>query len=1182
MNQQQATALIRNTLENSFDEKQYLHFLRELFNGQIDTSEDRTFDLFGQYIPDSFKNYVYRYKRLGTYTDAESNEIDLLVVILKRGSSLERARTMQRNFAAYHLKQRNKDTAIIAYTTQEANEWRFSMVRREAVVSFNEKDNLTIKEELTPVRRYSFLVGKHERSHTAQQQLLPILLEDKIDPTLNQLEEAFSIESVTKEFFERYKDLFLHLKEDLDRLITNYEQVRTEFTLKNINTSDFSKKLLGQIVFLYFLQKKGWLGVNKDANWGSGPKNFLRQIFDKTLGNYTNFFNDVLEPLFYEGLAIERENNFYPNLGVHIPFLNGGLFEPMKNYDWKNIDILIDNDIFKQVLETFDLYNFTVREDEPLEKEVAVDPEMLGKVFENLLEIKDRKSKGAFYTPREIVHYMCQESLINYLSTAMQGEISYKDLSTFIRVGEQVVQNDIAKENGTVSYTYQMPKSIRSSAPKLDEALAQIKVCDPAVGSGAFPVGMMQEIVKAREVLTTYIGASEKRTIYTFKRQAIQESIYGVDIDSSAIDIAKLRLWLSLVVDEDDYQDIKPLPNLDYKIIGGNALLGYPYQKPNLESFEILKQKFFNETNNQEKNTIRVEIDATLNKIFSNTKKSLGYQVDMDFRINFSEVFTIKDGFDIIIGNPPYLRIQGIQKESPELAKAYKKLFTSATGSFDLYVLFVEQGLEILNPNGQLNFIMPDKWTNAGFGKGLRKVISQGREEKKGLKDTKLSGKHAQKIISFGEYQIFNASTYSSILWLTKQSNPHLQYFVFNQDLLTSYQLANSLNQLDDVSFSYIKYETLTEIAWVLTNNAIGNILQKISVYSRSLSQIFSQMYQGIATSKDSVYFLSNCTIKENLVEGYSKELDKFVTIERGLMKPLLKGDQVHRYESLQTKNYVLFPYIIQYNEEKENSIIMSPSYIQKEFPQGWSYLLSCEEVLKSRENGKLSNNQDWYRYIYPKNSTLFDKEKLVSPDISLGGNFAYDQDGQFYMTTTVYGYIKNQQITEDYRFWLGLMNSKLVWFYIQQTGTVLANGYYRYKPAYLDNFPVPEIINPQLEKLVIILVDYVCYIKKHINIKLAAHARDAVMASYFEQIIDALVYELYFPNEIHEAGHQFIQVLQKENLPEIKSLQDPQHLRVIRQIFEHLFHTEHPLRKSLFFLDSLELIRIIEGKNEN
>ena len=195
--------------------------------------------------------------------------------------------------------------------------------------------------------------------------------------------------------------------------------VRGEFAAKNIDTTTFAKRLLGQIVFLYFLQKKGWLGVGRGEAWGSGPKDFLQRLFKGDIIPYTNFYDDVLEPLFYDALAREHTDNYSPHLKRRVPFLNGGLFEPINSYDWVNVDIPLPNTLFESIFKTFSTYNFTVREDEPLEREVAVDPEMLGKVFENLLEVTDRKSKGAFYTPREIVHYMCQESLINYLDTSL-------------------------------------------------------------------------------------------------------------------------------------------------------------------------------------------------------------------------------------------------------------------------------------------------------------------------------------------------------------------------------------------------------------------------------------------------------------------------------------------------------------------------------------------------------------------------------------------------------------------------------------------------------------------------------------------------------------------------------------------------------------------------------------------
>ena len=601
-----AKRLIRETFEKRFDEVRFSYFIRELLNG---FDERKAHTQSGQYLYTGFRESVEKLHRLGTYADPDGQKIDILVVYLAKDHSLDYARTMQRNLVAHHLKKRDyKNAALVAYVAPSAENWRFSLVRMDYELAIDEETGrVNPKEKLTPARRFSFLVGENEPNHTAQQQLIDILKNDRKNPTLDALEKAFEIETVTKQFFADYKARFLELQEELEGIRTRDAAVAKEFADKNLDTANFAKKLLGQIVFLYFLQKKGWLGVERGDAWGAGPKNFLSALFKKRAQG--NFFDEVLEPFFYEALAIERPDNFYAPLNCKIPFLNGGLFEPIHGYDWKNTKIPLDNALFAKIFETFDLYNFTVREDEPLEKEVAVDPEMLGKVFENLLEVRDRKSKGAFYTPREIVHYMCQESLIQYLHTVLNDKKSYtklgsaqsdflgnekirgqlaitqtsdfpaiakEDIAIFIRKGELALEYEAARKAGMKSQKPVLPKNISEYAEKLDQALADVKICDPAIGSGAFPVGMMQEIVRARAVLTDHLSSADEsaRSRYNFKRHAIQESIYGVDIDPGAVEIAKLRLWLSLVVDEEDYETIQPLPNLDYKIVAGNSLLG--------------------------------------------------------------------------------------------------------------------------------------------------------------------------------------------------------------------------------------------------------------------------------------------------------------------------------------------------------------------------------------------------------------------------------------------------------------------------------------------------------------------------------------------------------------------------------------------------------------------------------
>ena len=768
MNKESAKKLIRKTFQNSFNKNDLIYFIKNLLNRY---DESKAFHLHGCYIPDSFKDYIKSYERIGTYTDPEGKKIDILIVHLKRETTIDRARTAQRNFVARYLKERDeKDAGLVAFVSPREEDWRFSFVKMEYKFEKTPKGDVKVKEEFTPARRYSFLVGKNESSHTAQSCFVDILINDIHNLKLNEIEEAFNIEKVTKEFYEKYRNLFFQVKDALDEIVKKDEEIRQEFQEKRVNVVDFSKKLLGQIVFLYFLQKKGWFGVPKGNDWGEGDKKFLRNLFDIAKKENKNYFNKFLEPLFYEALRIERPKDYYAQFNCRIPFLNGGLFDPLNDYDWQDTDIGIPNEIFSNshntkegdigtgILDIFDRYNFTVKEDEPLEKEVAIDPEMLGKVFENLLEVKDRKSKGTYYTPREIVHYMCQQSLINYLYTEVNSEqksrikeekiqmkllgkpdpiqqsliiekdsniTSKEEIEKLIKYGDATIENDnhvATKGEETKTYSFKLPESISKNAEIIDAALKCIRVCDPAIGSGAFPVGMMNEIIRARNALTPYLllqgeeTIKQHRTIYNFKRHAIKNCLYGVDIDPGAVEIAKLRLWLSLIVDEEDIEQIKPLPNLDYKIICGNSLLGVERNLENWKLFaklEELKPLFFNETNTNKKQDYKMQIDRLISDISNGHK-------DFDFEVYFSEVFHEKNGFDVVIANPPYgSLLDSVQK------KLMKNNYLFSTFS-DISSPFIEKSFNLLKNNGNLVFIITYAITfNKKFSKN-RALIANG------------------------------------------------------------------------------------------------------------------------------------------------------------------------------------------------------------------------------------------------------------------------------------------------------------------------------------------------------------------------------------------------------------------------------------------------------------------------
>ncbi len=870
MDKQTARSIVRKTLEKPFDKENFTYLIKNVLHNM---SEEKSFAYTGSFIFHAFSDSVGKLERIGKYEDHTGRTVDVLIVHLKKETSLERARTMQRNYIAKYLNGSRdgqlKDAALVAFVAPTGKDWRFSFVKMD--YRFNEEGK--IKEDLTPARRFSFLVGEHENSHTAQSQLLPLLMDDKSEPDLGKLEDAFSIERVTKEFFEKYRNLFLHLKDSLDAIIEKYADAKGEFTAKNIDTGDFAKKLLGQIVFLYFLQKKGWFGVKRGEEWGAGSKRFLRELFDKKHSDYNNFFNDILEPLFYEALRAERGgvDDYYSQFDCRIPFLNGGLFDPIGDYDWVKTEILLPNELFSNsretkegdkgdgILDIFDRYNFTVKEDEPLEKEVAIDPEMLGKVFENLLEVKDRKSKGTYYTPREIVHYMCQESLIGYLATEIEGEVTREDIERLIRYGEAVVENeshvaDIGRETGT--YPSKLPESIRSSTAQIDEKLASIRVCDPAVGSGAFIVGMMNEIVKARGALTPYIQKNGERTAYDFKRHAIRECLYGVDIDASAVDIAKLRLWLSLVVDEEKRETIQPLPNLDYKIVQGNSLLSVEKNVFNHHLFkrlEELKSLYFIETGAGKKRDYKEEIDVLINEITD------GYR-EFNFEVYFSEVFHEKKGFDVVIANPPYVDSETMVRTDPASRVKYSSLYKSAKGNWDIFVVFIERGMNLLKTAGTITYIVPNKLIAARYAAILRKMLLE---------------KYVKEVRDFSRVNVFKEVSVYPVVFLIQNCG--------SGETVTM-TLMKSLKEVgtQNIIPAEIFYRD-TDWSRYFAPRKILNLILKISTFSR-LSDYCNKI-SGAATVSEA-YEIKKY-VKEKITECQDRNIKKIVntgTIDRYLL----------------------------------------------------------------------------------------------------------------------------------------------------------------------------------------------------------------------------------------------------------------------------------------------------------
>lgn len=844
-------------LEHSFNEEKFIKFVIDLLNLDISSLNKYVNEI--SVIQNQYKDCIDYYKFVANYNDG-MNDLGVFIIKLNDTSST-RARIMQRNFVATLLKKYNLDAALVSFFSDKEKTWRLSFVKKE--LRFTENG---VKEELTSAKRYSYLVGEGESIHTAKEYLLHLLDIDTRKITLDDIEKQFDVEKVTKKFFEEYKEKYLQLKEFLDK----NEDFQTEAKNCDFNSEEFAKKLMGQIVFLYFLQKKGWLGVQLipneltieefndlisendsvsqnllknyyelsdnmyivektklrisevqedivnlsnifkntkyDMPWGSGKKDFIMHIFNQSQKEHKNFFDDYLEYFFYKGLNEKRENQYFPLFNCKIPFLNGGLFEPLNNYRWSSAHFEIKNSLFHNenedgILDFLNLYNFTIDEEEPLEKDIAVDPEMLGKIFENLLDINERSSKGAFYTPREIVHYMCQESLANYLTNKVG--VVYDEILAFIKYGDSISQLDWDNQENK-SFDMIIGKSVYDNLLRIDEALFEVKVADPAVGSGAFPLGMLNEIVKLRTNIQTYILIKKELgllnieelygtphlelDIYKMKLQTIENCIYAVDIEPSAVDIAKLRLWLSLVVDYPNDKEPRPLPNLDCKIMQGNSLIdeydGVPLFSNkmianNLKKYHrnesqlgIVEEIKIQQTLFQDNNKIDEYIDIMLNlqkEYFITTdgknKKDLKLKIDkiqmglveeslrdepnklFKFRqealkrkkpwfiweLEFYDVFKKNGGFDIVIGNPPYVSAVSTSKDDLKQREIIRKKYKQLSGAFDLYVAFLLLSTNIGNTNSIYSFIIPNKLLVSDYAKksveylkknGLNKVFS--------------------------------------------------------------------------------------------------------------------------------------------------------------------------------------------------------------------------------------------------------------------------------------------------------------------------------------------------------------------------------------------------------------------------------------------------------------------------
>ena len=1014
-------------------------------------------------------------------------------------------------------------------------DWRFTYCRKSGN-----------KEESTDSKRYTFLLGPGQSCRTATENFMA-LYEKRDLLEIKDIENAFNVEALSDEFFGKYKafyEQFVNYMVDPDNEMRQYfidinfdQSGMTPKMIRNREEKpirDYIKKLLGRIVFLHFLQKKGWLGVPANGEWGNGDHDFMLKLFENASeAQKANFLDEILEPLFSEALDNDRSqrNDCFDTKvegfrNVRIPYLNGGLFE---RDDMDEIPSQFPSAFFHDLLTMLSQYNFTIDENDPNDAEVGVDPEMLGRIFENLLE--DNKDLGVYYTPKEIVNYMCRESLIAYLQTD-QEDLDKECIRQFV-------------------YTHDS-EHLGDHAAIINKKLKEVKICDPAIGSGAFPMGMLREIFYCRSAIEPSIMDNAA----DIKRHIIQNNIYGVDIERGAVEIARLRFWLSLIVDE---KTPVTLPNLDFKIMQGNSLLESfhgidlshltdlsteipvfepqrnlfgevenPEMKisfiPNDDLIEFKKRlaKYFKTSDHKERLSLRKEIATFIkNQIsivmdlkimqcqriiqdlgdnYSNLKKKqivalektrTNLQIYKDaisqlesiqeqnseyflWHTWFNDVFSrpSKEGFDIVIGNPPYIK----EYTNREAFNGFREISPYYMGKMDLWYGFACHGLDMANKDsGILCFIAQNNWTTSAGAKLFRqKLVSECR---------------IVQMLDFNDYMVFgNNASIQTMVMLFANDKGSDNYSIDYRHLKAGATRHDMLDMLRVKSSDMIEYLTPVFNRESFNNRFItfskaDSILKKISQGKLHLDD--SEIAQGIVFPQDFLNKKGQMKLGHHCVgdgifgltneELYNLHLS---AKEQELIKPYYTSDQINRYFVRKDSNSLWMIY----TDSSFKDIRKMENY-----PSIKKHLDQFEPVLTS-------DNKP-YGLHRARNEEFFKGEKILSLRKCVDRpSFTYS-NFSCYVTQT---YFVIQTNRWNQKFLTGLLNSRLIAFWLKNKGKMQGSNYQVDKDPLINiPLPKPDVDQDQIIRIVDIIIS-----------KLSKSLDSDILRE--ESKINELVYQIY------------------------------------------------------------------------
>jgi adenine-specific DNA-methyltransferase len=1000
-----------NLLNTAYDREQWIDFLQNKFL-PID------FKIKRQDINIKFKS---RYIKPQAFWIGDCASLDDLAIIEISHDSEHDPRIGVSRDAFRLMAMHSISKALFFFVCPQSQNYRFSLITLDLKLKGS-----GVEYNFSNPKRFSFYLGSDAKTHTPES----FIVKKERIRDFEDLQSRFSVEVVNKEFYQEIQRMFYQLVGG--ELSQGKQKLKYEPILKLPEHPDtkirqeFGVRLIGRLVFCWFLKKK----LSDEGN----P--LIPEAVLSTSAVKESYYHRVLEPLFFEMLnkrVEDRPPEIRNDTFDDIPYLNGGLFDPSQHQDYyspsnsKRAAIVswhlkIPDKWFKELFEILETYNFTIDENTSIDIDLCVDPEMLGRIFENLLaEINPetgqtaKNATGSFYTPRAIVEYMVDEALVQYLSSKTDiPEGLLRDL---------------------LDYSHEELDLSKAQKEAVLDALDQIKVLDPACGSGAFPIGILQKMLlilhrvdpESIEWVIRQLSkipnklvrdALEKKLMdenwqYKHKMGIIQNAIYGVDIQPVATEITKLRLFLTLIVDEKVLEDkpnknIHPLPNLSFKFVTANSLISLSEERETLvryksfiERFDQIRDRYFHAHSTTDKEKIKVDF-ATLQRDISaaylhptysqssfldeaeakplSTPKERAYILKLvkwnPFQDHVSEwfdpmwMFGIKEGFDIVIGNPPYIQLQKALDDKRKFADLYKECgFAGFERTGDIYCLFYERGKQLLCPDGHLCYITSNKWLRANYGKSLRQFLAEHTRPKI--------------LIDFGGFKVFDSATVDTNILIFQNSAPRAKQGMacsIKGDFYKGDSIAEYVAQ------QQIPLPPLSAESWIISDDAAQKLKAKIERVGTPLKDWDISIYRGILTGFNDAFIISGAK-KDELIAADPRSAE--------IIKPILRGRDIKRYKAEFADLWLIATHN-GYTDSQGNKIplvnIDHYPVIKQHLDRYW------EKVEKRADQGATPYNLRNCAYMEE-----FEKEKVVYQELTQGSSFTYAQIPKVFVSNTAY-----------------------------------------------------------------------------------------------------------------------------------------------------------------------------------